>query len=54
MSTKLYLKTIKDDTMNQEKPKDLGYQSRIRASTLRLARWNGAWVAATASPWASA
>ena len=26
----------------------MGYQSRIRTSTIRLACWNGAWVAATA------
>ena len=34
--------------MNQLKPPENGYESRIRTSTIRLARWNGAWVAATA------
>lgn len=34
--------------MNQLKPPENGYQSRIRTSTIRLACWNGAWVAATA------
>jgi hypothetical protein len=34
--------------MNQLKSPDNGYQSRIRTSVLRLARWNGAWLAATA------
>ena len=33
--------------MNQLKPAEHGYQSRIRTNTIRLARWNGAWVAAT-------
>src|SRR3954451_10313015 len=48
MSTKLYIKAIKGDTMNQAKPKDMGYASRIMKSTGRLACWGGAWVAATA------
>jgi hypothetical protein len=34
--------------MNQVKPPGSGYQSRIRANVIRLFRWNGAWVAATA------
>ena len=34
--------------MNQLKPPENGYQSRIRTSTIRLVCWNGAWVAATA------
>ena len=34
--------------MNQLKPPQNGYQSRIRTSTIRLAQWNGAWLAATA------
>jgi hypothetical protein len=34
--------------MNQLKPLENGYQSRIRTSVTRLARWNGAWLAATA------
>ncbi len=34
--------------MNQLKPPENGYQARIRTSTIRLFRWNGAWVAATA------
>lgn len=34
--------------MNQLKPPENGYRSRIRTSTRRLACWNGAWVAATA------
>ncbi len=33
--------------MNQLKPPENGYQSRIRTNTKRLFRWNGAWVAAT-------
>ena len=34
--------------MSQLKLPEKGYQSRIRTSTIRLACWNGAWVAATA------
>lgn len=34
--------------MNQVKTSENGYRSRIRTSTRRLARWNCAWVAATA------
>jgi len=34
--------------MNQLKLQENGYQSRIRTSSMRLARWNGAWVAASA------
>jgi hypothetical protein len=34
--------------MNQPKTLANGYQSRIRASSLRLAGWNVAWLAATA------
>ena len=34
--------------MNQLKPPENGYRSRIRTNKRRLARWNGAWVAATA------
>ena len=34
--------------MTQVKRAENGYQSRIRANVIRLARWNGAWVAATA------
>jgi hypothetical protein len=34
--------------MNQLKPRENGYKSRIRTGTIRLARWNGAWLAATA------
>ena len=34
--------------MNQLKQPENGYQSRIRTSTRRLLRWNGAWLAATA------
>lgn len=33
--------------MNPSKLQESGYQSRIRTSNLRLARWTGAWVAAT-------
>jgi len=33
--------------MNQLKLPEKGYQSRIRASSIRLACWNAAWVAAT-------
>ena len=34
--------------MNQLKPPEHGYQSRIRTHVIRLFRWNGAWAAATA------
>ena len=34
--------------MNQPKTLENGYQSRIRTNIIRLVRWNGAWVAATA------
>jgi hypothetical protein len=34
--------------MNQLKPPEKGYQSRIRTSVIRLFRWSGAWGAATA------
>ena len=34
--------------MNQPKSPEIGYQSRIRTNIIRLACWNGAWVAATA------
>jgi len=34
--------------MNQLKPRENGYKSRIRTGAIRLARWNGAWLAATA------
>jgi hypothetical protein len=36
------------DIMNQLKTPENGYQSRIRTNIIRLVRWNGAWVAATA------
>ncbi|MGH9688002.1 MAG: hypothetical protein ACRD5K_13020 [Candidatus Acidiferrales bacterium] len=34
--------------MNQANPKQIGYQSRIRKSRIRLCRWEGAYVVATA------
>jgi len=34
--------------VNQSKAMDSGYESRIRTSTIRLAQWTGAWLAATA------
>jgi len=34
--------------MNQLKPPEQGYQSRIRTSNRRLYIWTGAWLAATA------
>jgi hypothetical protein len=34
--------------MNQLKPPESGYQSRIRTNVIRLFYWNGAWGAATA------
>ena len=34
--------------MNQLRTLQNGYQSRIRKRTMRLACWNGAWLAATA------
>ena len=34
--------------MNQLKPQENGYQSRVRTNVIRLFRWNGAWGAATA------
>jgi len=33
--------------MNQLKPPEKGYQSRIRTSAQRLYRWHGLWAAAT-------
>ena len=33
--------------MNQLKPPERGYQSRIRTSTRQLYRWHGRWAAAT-------
>ena len=33
--------------MNELKPPEHGYQSRVRANTTRLLLWNGAWVAVT-------
>jgi len=33
--------------MNQLKPPESGYQSRMRTSTKRLYRWHGRWAAAT-------
>jgi hypothetical protein len=34
--------------MNQLKRPESAYQSRVRATVIRLFRWNGAWAAATA------
>lgn len=34
--------------MNQLKPPENGYESRLRANIWRLFSWNGAWAAATA------
>jgi hypothetical protein len=34
--------------MNQLKPRENGYRSRIWKNTIRLACWGGAWLAATA------
>jgi hypothetical protein len=34
--------------MHHAKPSENGYQSRTRTNTMRLLRWNCAWVAATA------
>jgi hypothetical protein len=34
--------------MNQLKTPENGYQSRVRTNIMQLARWTGAWVAATA------
>ena len=48
MSTSLYIKTMKDDIMNQSIPRESGYQSRTRTNVIRLFYWNGAWGAATA------
>jgi hypothetical protein len=48
MSTILYIKEAKGDTMKQAKPKETGYQSRTVKSLARLACWAGAWLAATA------
>jgi hypothetical protein len=33
--------------MNELKPPEKGYESRMRTNALRLYRWSGAWVAAT-------
>ena len=48
MSTKLYIKTMKADIMNQPKPPEKGYQARVRTNTIQLAQWSGAWVASCA------
>jgi hypothetical protein len=48
MSAMLYIKTTDGDIMNQLKTPEKGYQSRICRSTIRIACWNGAWLAATA------
>jgi hypothetical protein len=34
--------------MNQSKPSEHGYESRIRTSNWRLFRWTGAWLVTTA------
>ena len=34
--------------MNQPKPPESGYQSRVRTNVMRLFYWDGAWGAATA------
>src|SRR5579862_7914939 len=34
--------------MNKTTSNDLGYQSRTRTNVIRLFRWNGAWMVATA------
>jgi hypothetical protein len=34
--------------MNQLKPPENGYQSRIRTNSIRFACWSGAWLASTA------
>src|SRR5580698_8567394 len=39
---------MKEDIMNQVKPPENGYESRIRTNVIRLFRWSGAWGAATA------
>jgi hypothetical protein len=48
LSTVLYIKTAKEDILDQLKPRENGYEARICTSTRRLACWTGAWVAATA------
>jgi hypothetical protein len=35
---------VKGDMMNPSRPQLSDYQSRVRTSTLQLARWSGAWV----------
>jgi hypothetical protein len=47
MSTTFYIKTTIEDIMNQLKPQEYGYKSRVRANVIRLFRWNGAWAVAT-------
>ena len=44
----LYIKTTKDDIMNQLRPPKNGYQARTRTNVIQLFRWNGAWGVATA------
>jgi hypothetical protein len=39
---------MKEDFMSRLKNPENGYQTRIRTNVTRLARWNGAWVVATA------
>ena len=48
MSSVLYIQMTEEDMMNQPGTSANGYRSRIRTSTLRVAGWNGAWLAATA------
>jgi hypothetical protein len=48
VSSELDIKTIKVDIMNEQKPPQRGYDSRILASTMRLFCWGITWVGATA------
>src|ERR1700722_6365980 len=48
MSTILYIRITTENTMNELKRPENGYQSRIWTRTIRLACWGGAWLAATA------
>jgi hypothetical protein len=41
-------KTTNRDIVNQSTTPERGFQSRVRKSTIRLAGWTAAWVAATA------
>jgi hypothetical protein len=40
----LYIRTNKQDTMNQLKPLENGYETRTRTNVIQLFRWCGVWA----------